>query len=256
MRLEVLRERLHQELSELEGIVALRREGSGTVPHLFREEEELEELALWPKYSLAEVLKLIRKAHPEARLGIVCRGCDERHLVELAKHEQVDLDRIRVIGLACTPEEAVACECAEPYPSQIDVGERVEPAEMQRLREHRDRSVDERLEFWQGEFERCLKCYGCRNACAQCFCQDCVLEDELWVPTGEIPPTSLTFHLIRAMHTIGKCIDCGECEKACPAGIPLRTLYRLLAQDMEELFGYRPGRSMDESLPLLLEMEP
>ncbi len=255
MRFEALKVRLRQELNGLEGIVALRREGSGSVPHLFQDEKELEELVLWPEYALAEVLRLIQKAHPEARLGIVCRGCDERHLVELAKWEQVDLDRVRVIGLACTAEEAAACECAEPYPSQIDVGEKTEPVEMARLAEHLARTIPERLEFWRKEFSLCLKCYGCRNACPLCFCEECTLEDDLWVTTGQVPPTFPTFHLIRAMHTVGRCIDCGECEEACPADIPLRTLYRLLAQDMEELFAYRPGRSVEEPLPLLLDTE-
>jgi formate dehydrogenase (coenzyme F420) beta subunit len=48
-------------------------------------------------------------------------------------------------------------------------------------------SQKEKLAFWKEEFNHCIKCYGCRNICPQCFCNVCTLEDEKWVETGRLP---------------------------------------------------------------------
>jgi formate hydrogenlyase subunit 6/NADH:ubiquinone oxidoreductase subunit I len=48
----------------------------------------------------------------------------------------------------------------------------------------------------------------------------------------------------------GRCIDCGLCEEACPAGIPLRTLYKKVGQIMGEDFDYPTGFVDDRKSPL------
>jgi len=57
---------------------------------------------------------------------VVQRGVNDHTLIEMAKRNQVDLDRLQMIYLACSAEERDQCRCAWPYPSQIDVGEKVE----------------------------------------------------------------------------------------------------------------------------------
>jgi len=245
-------------IDELDGVVALRAAWGGVAPHLFRSKEELDKLVVSPKYPLPAVLRLIQKAHPESRLGIVCRGCEERGLIEMAKRDQLKLDNVRGIGLACTAEEARQCRCEKPYPDVLVtecVGERVESVTNELVEEFLARSALERLDFWRAQFAKCIKCYGCRNACPQCFCADCTLEEELWVERGRVPPPFPLFHLIRAMHTVGKCVGCRECELSCPADIPLTLLYTLLRQDVRELFGYEAGRSLEEEPPLVIALE-
>ena len=61
-------------------------------------------------------MDMLLEADPEVRLGMVTRGCEERGLIEMAKRNQVDLERITMIGLACTAEERDECRCAWPYP--------------------------------------------------------------------------------------------------------------------------------------------
>lgn len=257
-RLEDLKKAMAEALKELDGIVALRQTGGLVAPHLFRSPEELEELALWPKYSLPKVLKLIQEAHPEARLGLVARGCEERGLIEMAKRNQIDLGRVRLIGLACTPEEAQICRCAEPYPGRLAdlvIGERTEPVPNRLVEEFLAKSRPERLEFWKRQFAKCIKCYACRDACPQCFCPQCTLEEPLWVETGRVPPPFPSFHLVRAMHTVGKCVGCRECEFSCPAHIPLTTLYDLIRREVQELLGYETGARLEDKPPLVLPME-
>jgi Na+-translocating ferredoxin:NAD+ oxidoreductase RnfC subunit len=50
----------------------------------------------------------------------------------------------------------------------------------------------------------------------------------------------------------GRCIDCGLCNEACPADIPLRTLYKKVADIIDQEYNYRPGYIVDEKPPLYI----
>lgn len=254
-RLEALRQAVQARLQDLDGVLALRADHGGAAPYLYGPGDDLSDLVLEPRYPLALTLNLLLMAHPEARLGVVVRGCDERALVEMAKRNQVDLDRITLIGVACTAEEARECRCATPYPTEFVAGERGEGVEDERLAQYEAMSREERWAFWSRQFAKCYKCYGCRNICPECFCEACALEDDLWVERGILAPPFPSFHLIRAMHMVARCVACRQCELTCPADIPLTVLYRLLNRDAEKLFGYVPGRSVDEKPPLVLPLE-
>jgi len=254
-RLSQLREAVQKLLDSgrVEGVLALRATGPASTPHLFHPGDDLDDLVLWPKYPLPQTLDMLLDADPDVRLGMVTRGCEERGLIELAKRNQVDLDRVESIYLACSAEERDECRCAWPYPSRIDIGQKVEGTADALLAEHEKLSLEERTQFWKAQFARCIKCYGCRTVCPQCFCEVCVLEDDKWVETGILAPPFPSYHLIRAYHTVAKCVGCMECEQACPADIPLTVLYTLLRRDSEEMFEYVPGRSVDDPPPLVVE---
>ncbi len=55
------------------------------------------------------------------------------------------------------------------------------------------------------------------------------------------------FHLVRAVHMAGRCIDCGLCEDACPMDIPLRLLYRKVNEIVLDVFDYDTGTNPDQS---------
>jgi len=67
------------------------------------------------------------------------------------------------------------------------------------------------------------------------------------VSTGDLPVEVPIFHLVRAVHMAGRCIDCGLCEDACPMDIPLRLLYKIVNQITMDLFDYKAGIDSSQS---------
>ncbi len=260
-RLTSLREAIQQVFPQVDGVLGIRRGPGGIIsPYLFHSEhpEELEALAIWPKEPLPDVLRKIQKAHPEAKLAIVCRGCEERGVVEMMKHSQLNWDNLTLIGLQCTKEEAEFCRCAKPYTvhAKIVVGEPIEGVPDPVTEKVAAMSREEKQEFWKEQFLHCIKCYGCRTICPQCFCNICTLEDEKFVETGRLPmPNPSMYHLIRAMHMTAKCVACRECEETCPADIPMAVHFRLIARDVQEMFSYETGAILEQKPPQLLVLE-
>lgn len=260
-RLPALREAIEKILPEVDGVIALKAGPAGIVaPHLYLKENpgEMDDLAIWPKEPVPDTLKIIQKAHPDAKLAIVCRGCEERGIVEMFKHTQNNLANVTLIGLHCVLEEATFCRCAKPFTvhAKINVGERIEGVPDPLTEAFAAKSLAEKLAFWKEQYLHCIKCYGCRTICPQCFCNVCTLEDEKWVETGRLPmPNPSMYHLIRAMHMTAKCVACRECEETCPSGIPLAIQFRLIAQDVKAMFGYETGAVIEQKLPQLLVLE-
>ena len=65
-----------------------------------------------------------------------------------------------------------------------------------------------------------------------------------------MPNDTLLFHLTRLNHMVVACVGCGLCTEACPNNIPVADIFRLVGAQVQKLFDYVPGRSLDEELPL------
>jgi ferredoxin len=259
--IEQVRAHVAKKLEDLDGVVGLRQAETSVAPYLFREGDDLSLLVMEPAYPLALTVSLLHKRYRDVQLGVVARGCDARALVEMAKRMQIDPERLYLLGIACTAEEAEACHCAEPvpdlaqWPQSILIGEPVAGAPPNpMLAEYDSMPLAERQAFWHKQFLKCIKCYGCRNICPECFCEACAMEDPLWVEPGLLAPDFPMFHLIKAMHMTTRCVACRQCERACPADIPLTVLYDLLRRDVGNLIGYVPGADLEAAPPLGLTL--
>lgn len=209
-----------------------------------------------------------RRGEEPPRVAVVVKPCDSRALNVLLAERQIERERVYAIGMACEGvvgrdgQPAAKCRrCTDRVPVVYDVliGEppAVSPAEddWSDLDRIEAMTPAERLAFWLQEFDRCIRCYACRQVCPGCYCITCMFErdDGLWVDIGIEVPQKYAFHLGRALHLAGRCVECDECERVCPMGLPLSLLNRRLVREVEALYHHRAGREAVLS-PLLFEL--
>jgi ferredoxin len=206
-------------------------------------------------------------------IGIPCSGVIDLTKVErLAGKDRDELDDIVRQGDKITVtvdgerkefparevlfDNCLGCEFPTPREYDILLGEPVTPSpdkatSEQKLDSLREMPPEQRWQFWKEEFSRCIRCYACRNVCPACFCERCFVEESepQWVLPVPRWQDNLIFQVIRSIHVAGRCTDCGECERACPVNIPLRSLTREMCNLAEELFNYKVG--IDKEAPPL-----
>lgn len=263
-----------------------------TTPVFISNPGDVEQLT-WGPFCTANLVKyLLEHRRPDGKTAVVVKGCDSRGIVRLLQDNQVLREEIHVLGIPCRGqydyrklpggagveeetgrlereypaginrelllEKCVYCEHPTPVLHDVLLDEAVEStgdaagrfAEITALEKQ---SAAEKSSFWDAHFNRCLRCYACRNACPACTCRECVFDqqDPDWVSKRNNLSENTAFHLIRAFHVAGRCIDCGECDRVCPVNIPLRLLNRKIIKDLGELFGApTPGSDIDVKPPL------
>jgi coenzyme F420-reducing hydrogenase delta subunit/ferredoxin len=198
---------------------------------------------------------------PPKKVAVVVKPCDSKAVhVQLAEH-QYPRDLVHIIGVTCEgvrDQEGklqLRCQtCTEHTPVIFDtlIGQKPEGMPAERIRPADPLEAlppAERMQFWLSQFDRCIRCYACRQACPLCNCPICLYErdDSTWVGLGIRLDEKRTFHLGRAYHLAGRCVGCDECERACPMEIPISLLNQKLAQEMEAAFGHRAGLTIAPS---------
>ncbi|OYT26672.1 MAG: hypothetical protein B6U97_03340 [Candidatus Altiarchaeales archaeon ex4484_96] len=197
----------------------------------------------------------------DGRVGVVAKGCDSRAIVELLKAKQLDRSDLFIWGVSCPGmvdsegRQYRSCSvCTHRNPVVYDgfLGKLVEEKPRLKDDELGLGSRDERMSYWSKQFSRCISCMACRNVCPMCYCKECVLEkkDPEWVARGGDISDIFVYHAIKAMHMAGRCVECGECERACPVDIPLMHLYSRVCRDVEQLFGVEAGMDENDKPPL------
>ncbi len=209
--------------------------------------------------------------HKGQPTGIVAKPCDSRAINLLIAEKQVQREDIFIVGVVCNgaPQsqddkeadklKATCHNCMLHMPVIYDllIGEPLEAEESTLLAyddviKIEEKSVAERLEFWQTHFERCIRCYACRAVCPGCYCTECFADtlDPEWIGIRIAPSENQMWHIIRAFHLAGRCIDCNACERACPMNIPLNLLNQKIGKEVLRLFDFQAGLDTETPMPL------
>ena len=201
--------------------------------------------------------------------GIIVKGCDAKTLAVLEIENQIDRNDIVVIGIACSgihmretlQNKCSACDVQQPPHCDIIIGDAV-PVDVSagrytKLDQFSSMTTEQRLEYWKGEFSRCIKCYACRQNCPLCYCDICVADKNrpTRIDTSATLKGNFAWNILRAFHLAGRCIGCSACTNACPAGIDLDLLNLTLTKAAEENFQFRSGMKRDIE-PLIGSFSP
>jgi ferredoxin len=208
------------------------------------------------------------------RLAVVTKPCDARAVAGLIRESQIQRENVVLIGVRCggvarnpsatAPLSAetmaprcVGCGTRESSLADYVVGETKAlpsggPSRPEQISQVEAMKPEERLVLWTGFFSRCTRCYACRQVCPMCFCERCIAEktQPAWIESSPHPRSNFAWNITRALHLAGRCVDCGECERACPSQIPLGLLNRKVAQIVVDRYGYTVSDDPSKPAPV------
>jgi ferredoxin len=199
---------------------------------------------------------------PEVRAGvpvaIVAPPAVMRGLVVLAAESQLAGGDVVVLAVGdgayygALDLKATAALLKGKYPDLAP-----SPELLKQIQELSAMSPQERAAFWTAQFAKCTRCYACRASCPLCYCSRCIVERNVpqWISTAAAQHGNYAWNVIRAFHLAGRCTMCGACEAACPQGIPLMLLNAMLATEVAEEFGVKPGYDL-EAKPVIGSWNP
>jgi ferredoxin len=179
------------------------------------------------------------------RRGVIASYSNLRAINGLIQEHQLTRNDVYIIST--TTNDKIASHYDELIEMQVkayksdDLDKKI--AELMKL------SPAERRAFWNKEFSKCIKCYACRQICPLCYCNRCIADKNQpqWIPTSPNPSGDFMWNLTRAYHLAGRCVDCGECERSCPVGIPLMLMNKMIYNNVKANFGYEAG--FDATVP-------
>lgn len=210
------------------------------------------------------------KVKGKGKVAMVARGCDSRSLVVLLQERQIEREKVYILGVGCDgvvvrDERSASCvNCQYPKPVIYDemIGEEKELSATAKRGELLDEdfdqlSPDDRWQILSEEVARCIRCYACRQVCPNCYCPICFVDASMPTLVGKTHNISnnMVFHIIRALHMAGRCVECGACHRACPMEIDLMRWNRRVAKIVKERFGAVAGVNFEEP-PALTVFNP
>lgn len=188
----------------------------------------------------------------EKRVAVFLRPEGIRAINILAAEAQLDPDQVVIFGFEVTGNEVKALKGIHvgEFSDVIALARESEPATANDplLEKIEKMSHHERFAFWQKEFSKCIKCYACRQACPMCYCRRCIVDSNQpqWVNTSSHTLGNFEWNIVRAFHLSGRCVECGNCDRACPVNIPLRLINRKMAGEVLASFDHFAGTSQTQ----------
>lgn len=239
-------------------------DGVSAKPCFINRQEDVD-LLIWDGYCVYNLANYL-KDFAGQKAAVVAKQCDAKSIAVLIQENQLKRENIFVIGIECcgvvNEKDSIgfAQKCKTCQPSDFLVcdymikekeGKRKAPLdrdEYEHIRKMEAKAISERLKFWQDEFKRCIRCYACRQVCPMCYCPKCVADQiqPFWFSKSAELDGNLAWNITRAIHLASRCVDCGECERVCPVGIPLRDINKKIEKDIKEIFHYEAGASLEQ----------
>jgi formate dehydrogenase (coenzyme F420) beta subunit len=206
--------------------------------------------------------------------AVVVKGCDARAVAGLIREKQVERDKVVIIAMRCggvlenseTDSELTSetvsvrcggCDVRDPKLFDHILGELppeppVNTRRTEQIAALKKMSSAERWSFWTEQLSRCIRCHACREVCPMCFCIQCTADktQPQWIDPSATPRANRAWQTMRVLHQAGRCVDCLECERACPEHIPLGLLARYVADSVERRFDYKACEDPAVAAPL------
>ncbi len=261
--IEQLRDTCRRLLEEgkVQVVIGYGQDGGGPAYPIFIRKPEDTARLVWNDQCFANLATYLTRKDIKA-LGtpaLIVKGCDERAVVVLEQESQIDRSAVYVIGVACdgigSPRapKCASCDVHTPRFADETMGEassaNAVDGRFAGLNAFMQKSQAERMQYWMAELARCVKCYACREVCPLCYCNRCIVDKNrpTVIDTSATLKGNFAWQIVRSFHLAGRCVGCGECTRACPAGINLSLLNQTLARAAETQFQYRAG--MDRETP-------
>jgi heterodisulfide reductase subunit C len=166
-----------------------------------------------------------------------------RSIIQLASEFQVNDESLLVLGI--TPESKMVefkdLREVEAFVHTFTI--EIDARNKEIIRKLEKMTSAERWKFWVDELAPCFKCYACRAACPMCYCHRCTVDfnQPQWIPVPSHELGNIEWHIMRAIHLTGRCIDCDACANACPLALPVNLLTKKMLMGVNENFGvYQP----------------
>jgi len=215
---------------------------------------------VWNEYTIPLTSKyLMDDRWPEGKIGVFVRGCDSKAINRMLRDNQIERDNLYLIGLPCEgklDDRCLSCRHKDPvlYDELLWEPETKSDVSPERSRFFRTTELEKlspeaKKAYWDDVYSRCIRCYACRNACPVCTCRECYVDMHRTGFQGKRQDTdeNQIFGVTRAFHVGDRCIECGECERVCPMGLPILGQTQRILKTVESLAGeYEAGLNAED----------